>query len=174
MATLDDVAGGPFSRLVQDQLQVERSLSASLAQRGLAIVTTSGALATLLSAFTGFSAAGRSQPLPIPGAGRALVFLAIVAFLLAASLGILANIWPRYREVPVDWLESHALPAPSWTGQGSVDAASIVANELKDILHRYRQANRHSLDILRTAVAFEILAIAALAGAVLSILLASA
>lgn len=167
MLKLDEVKGGAFNTLIADQLQAERSLSASLAQRGLAVVTTSGTLATLVFAFTALTTTAKQTPFhALPLGGRLLMVVSIAAFVVAAVLGLLANIWSNDQpEVPDNRLHELLDDGP-WRDTDAVEGARKVAQEVERNIQEYRRGNRRSLRRIRLAVGFEILAAALLAGSV--------
>src|SRR5262245_59701725 len=86
-------AGPVYTALVGARLAEEEGRGRSLQARGLAVVTTSGTLVTLIFAVAHFvpraTVAAR-----IPGASRWLLAIAVVAFVGAAVAGLLANV-PR-------------------------------------------------------------------------------
>jgi hypothetical protein len=58
---LSDVKGGSYGPTIESQLDEERARKASLESRGIGIVTTSGALSTLLFGLVAFAAGNHAQ-----------------------------------------------------------------------------------------------------------------
>jgi hypothetical protein len=86
-----------YGDLVKDELAVQDARKASFEQRGLAVVTTAGALATLLFGLAAFAAAGKTQPLSADT--KELLDIAVVVFVGAAILALATN-FPLSYDVP--------------------------------------------------------------------------
>jgi hypothetical protein len=93
-------AGGPaggggqvYAALVTSRMVEEDKRGSSLQARGLAVVTTSGTLVTLIFAVAQFVPGGR-VPARIPEASRWLLAIAVAAFVAAAVGGLVTNV-PR-------------------------------------------------------------------------------
>jgi hypothetical protein len=108
--------GEALNELLDDQIDDERTNKASLESRGLAVITTSGALVTLLLGLAALVTKAQSYT-PSLGA-RLLLIAALAAFLVAAALGIYCNVPRRYRELQPGSLRT--LTAPDvWTAPGA-------------------------------------------------------
>lgn len=82
---------------LKDQLARQDARKASLEQRGLAVITTSGALVTLLFGLAALST-GSAATFTLPGTASVLLAIAIVLFVLAAVMAILTNVPIGYQE----------------------------------------------------------------------------
>jgi hypothetical protein len=78
----------PYVDLIKDLLAAEQARVERMEARGLAVVTTSGTLATLL---LGIAALVRGQDVGIEHSALLLAALGAIAFILAAALAIAAN-----------------------------------------------------------------------------------
>ena len=92
-------AGQVYASLVATRLAEEEGRHRSLQARGLAVVTTSGTLVTLIFAIAQFVLRTRVIA-KVPDASRWILTIAAVAFVGAAICGLLANI-PRDLGRPV-------------------------------------------------------------------------
>lgn len=79
-----------YGEFVKDELAVQDARKTSFEQRGLAVVTTAGALATLLFGLAAFAAAGKTQPLSADA--KELLDIAVVVFVAAAILALGTNV----------------------------------------------------------------------------------
>ena len=73
-----------YCGLLKDELAAQDIRKGSFEQRGLAVVTTAGALATLLFGLAAFSATGTTRPLPRDT--KELLVVALVFFVIAGTL----------------------------------------------------------------------------------------
>ncbi len=133
----------------------------SLEQRGLAVVTSSGTLTTLLFAI-GTVAGGR--PLVAAGATRFALLAALFCFIAAAVAGIVAN-WPwATHSVPVDQpsgLRNLIEPTTFYGDEKAVDRR--IAEVQVDQIERLRRVNGWKATALLAGLALEVLAILAVA-----------
>jgi hypothetical protein len=155
-------------KLVEDQLAEERSTKSSLEARAIGVITSAGALATLLFAL----AALVTQPLTyeLPDAARVVLVATLAAFIAAAVLAILAARPGTYQEVTVESLRAAAAPgamaAPAEQGEAAIAAVLV------DIIATARTKNARKATLLRRAVTVEAVAAVLLAVAVAIVLLA--
>lgn len=82
----DETALAAFAELISEQLTEERATRTSLEQRGVNLVTTSGAFTTLVLGVAAL--VGEDK---LVDASRWLLVLSLVAFVVAAVLGVLVN-----------------------------------------------------------------------------------
>ena len=87
-------AGSVDGPLLADALAAETAQKASIEQRGLAVITTSGVLVSLLVALSALLL-GRDYEFLHPGT-KVLLILAVAAFVAAAGLGLATNAPRRY------------------------------------------------------------------------------
>jgi len=107
------VAGSSFvvyANFVQEQLTAEETRKTSLEQRGVAVITSSGVLATL--GFGSLALAKRGDLIPLSAASAFLLVAGAVALLVAAALALATNAPLRHRAVNLaalkDSLREHA------------------------------------------------------------------
>ena len=153
-------------KLVQDQLAEERSTKSSLEARAIGVITSSGALATLLFALAALvtKAAGYE----LPDLARLVLGATLVAFMGAAVLAIIAARPETYQEVTIESLRAaatqEAMGAPAEKGE------SEIARVLVDIIAKARDENGNKARFLRRAVTLESVAAVLLALAVAIVL----
>jgi hypothetical protein len=82
-------AGPIYAQLISDELRDEQSRKASLEQRGLAVISTSGVLVSLLLALA--TVVKRTEDFNIHREGRIFLIFALVGFITAAAFGIATN-----------------------------------------------------------------------------------
>ncbi|MGH7687545.1 MAG: hypothetical protein ACREN2_12125 [Candidatus Dormibacteria bacterium] len=100
--SLGSVAGSSHQKLIEDALAEERVSKASLEQRSLAVITTSGVVATLLFGLAAF--AKQSEKVALGTPEIQLIIGALAAFLLAAATALWI-IRPRpYDEAGIKYL----------------------------------------------------------------------
>jgi hypothetical protein len=153
-------AGQVYASLVTTRLAEEEGRHRSLQARGLAVVTTSGTLVTLIFAVAQFVLPSRVIA-RVPDASRWMLTIAAVAFVGAAICGLWANI-PRDLGRPVS--SEIAGKIDSEWGKSSAPAEKTVA------LTRARQLQK--LEGVNDAAAWDVLA--GLAAEVFAIALAAA
>jgi len=156
-------AGGIYTALVITRLAEEDKRGSSLQARGVAVVTTSGTLVTLLVALTQFRVGGKVLP-NLPTASRWLFAISITAFVAAAFGGLMAN-FPRALVRPrlsnlVDLIKSE-WSAPATTAEKPVALAR--ARQLQEL----ETANDHVARAVFAGLIAEVLAVALAAAAML-------
>src|SRR5262249_50095150 len=87
----------PYSTWIQKLLDDERAQQASLEQRGLAVISTSATLGSLL--FGLVAVLTEATDFILPGSAKTGLAIALAAFALAALFGLLTNL-PLYYTVP--------------------------------------------------------------------------
>ncbi len=86
-----------YADYIREQLAGQEARKTSLEQRGLSVVTTSGALVTLLFGLT--TLAVERESFTLPEASRALLVAAVVFFVIAAVAAIVTNMPLSYEGV---------------------------------------------------------------------------
>ena len=87
-----------YADFIEQVLAAQEARKASIEQRGVAVITTSGALVTLLFAVIGL-ATKRSQTYSLPDETQAWLVAAVVLLVLAAACGLAANAPLNYKNV---------------------------------------------------------------------------
>ncbi|MGJ7442151.1 hypothetical protein [Aquipuribacter sp. MA13-6] len=140
--------------LIEGQLAEERSTKASLEARAIGVVTSSGALTTLLFALSALVT--RPTDYELPGPARYVLLATLLAFLLAAVLAILAARPGTYHEVTVESLEE---AATAGSMASPVDEGSPkIATVLVDIIRKARVRNGKKATFLKAAVTCQVAA----------------
>lgn len=146
-------------KLVQDQLTEERSTKTSLETRAIGVITSSGALATLL---LGLAALVTKPAEYVPPAlVRVILGVSLVAFIASAVLAIVAARPGTYHEVDIESLRSAA--SKDAMGAPAEEGEPTIAGVLVDIIDIARENNGSKAKFLRRAVTLEGIAAALLA-----------
>jgi uncharacterized integral membrane protein len=156
-----------YAAYIADQVAAQEARKVSIEQRGLAVITTSGILVSLLFGLTTTLAGAADYQLP--SGAEPWVFAALVAFVLAAIAGILINLPLRYSGVKSTALRG--LLKENWDDSPIVAEKRIAATQVK-IIATAKKRNKRKGQILFFAAGAEILAVLFLAFAIRGILLA--
>ncbi len=148
-------AGASYGALIADQLSEERSRKSTLEARGIAVISSSGVLVTLLLAL--IASVTATTKFRLPGPARLPVLLALVAFISAAICGLMTNVPLRYKEPTVSGLVK-LLSANYWAGSAEIGQLR-VAEALVTTLAAARSANALKVYFLLSAIFFELLAV---------------
>jgi hypothetical protein len=156
-------APGIYADYIKTLVDSEDARKSSLEQRGVGIVTTSSALATLLFALVGVVTASKNFTLPTEA--RGYLVAAIVLFAAAVAVGILANIPILYKQATptADDL------ADVWDYSDSEAQAYVIATRLK-ILDSARNSNTVKGLLVLLAGVVQLAALVVLVFGVLAIL----
>lgn len=154
-------------KLVQDQLTEERSTKSSLEARAIGVITSSGALATLIFALAALVT--KPAQYELPELARLVLSATLVAFIVAAVLAIIAARPGTYQEVTLESLRAvateEAMGAPAEQGEPE------IAKVLVSIIAKAREKNANKARFLKAAVTIEAVAAVLLAAAVAIVLL---
>jgi hypothetical protein len=164
--TLADVSGSSFSRTIKDQLDEERQRKNSLEGRGIGIVTSSGALATLLFGLVAF-ARGTNPQLhwEIGTLAKIALLISVALFAFAALMGLAANFPGAYKEASVKKLRERVQPEV-WMKPDPIEAARYDAEVNVGTIDAARTINDRKAKVIRWGVAAEAGAAVAVALAV--------
>jgi hypothetical protein len=162
----DSNAGEAYSQLISDQLAEERDRKTTLEARGITVISTSGALATLMLGLTvGVTAATTFR---FPGPVKIPLVLALAMFVLAAACGLTANVPMHYKEPTVGALAG-LVDVAYWTGPRQTGSLRVAEAQVK-VLEASRVANAMKARLILAAISFELMAIAFLAWAAAGII----
>lgn len=150
---------------VIDQVARQEARKGSFEQRGLAVITTSGVLVSLLFGLTAVLTGAADYHLP--DGSRVWILVALVCFVVAAIAGLLTNLPLKYSGVTADALKTAI--EERWEGSRAAAEREVALTELK-VLHRAKKRNRMKGWILIIAIGAEILAILCLAVGVATII----
>ena len=163
----DKTVGDVVSALVDDQLQEERQLKDSLAQRSAIVISTSGTLVTL--SLGAAALVTRKQTFTVPHGVLVVVAIAVGLLVVAALASLLVNGSWKQGAVPLGALNGTSYQA-TWT---TVDTKQVIAaHDLRvDLITTLRNANRQRARLLMFALSVECAAVVLLAIGSLQILL---
>jgi hypothetical protein len=151
-----------FVVLVATRLAEEEGRHGSLQARGLAVVTTSGTLVTLIFAVAQFVLRSRAV-VRVPDASRWMLTIAAAVFVGAAICGLVANI-PRDLGRPVSSEIAEKIDS-EWSKSG-VSAEKTVALTRARQLQKLESVNDVAAWAVLAGLATEVFAIALAAAAV--------
>jgi hypothetical protein len=134
----------------------------SLEQRGLAVITTSGVLVTLLFGLTALSVR-RATTFVIPNTAAGLLIAALVCFVLAALCAIFTNLPRSYEGVTVDALRGAV--RERWTDSEAVASEMVALTRLKTLASAKTNNDAKGIALV-VAMCLEILAVALVGAAV--------
>jgi hypothetical protein len=154
-----------YSEFIKDQLDEEQERKKSFEQRGVTVITTSGALVTLLFGLTALSVKGEST-FEIPTLSATFLTVGLVFFVVAAVLALLTNIPRSYESVTVDSLWRAV--ADRWGDTEATASAMVAKTRLKEI-RTAKTINREKGYLLSASMVCEILAVALVAAAMAKI-----
>jgi hypothetical protein len=147
--------GGELYRaFIERQVTDQNVRKASLEQRGIAVITTSGALVTLLFALV--ATITKTEGYVLPSAARYPLYGAIALFVLAAIAAITANVPLSYQTANVDALQ--AAVRDFWDDSEATAGRRIAATDLK-VLRAAKRANQLKAYILMWALIVEVVAV---------------
>ena len=165
----DADAGRAYGQLITDQLTEERNRKASLEARGVTVITTSSALATLLFALTAGLTATSKFRLPAPA--KLPLLLTLVTFVFSAAFSLAVNVPLRYRE-PTPAGLAKLVNSTYWKAHAEIGEIRVAEAQVS-CLAAARSANNLKVMLLVGAIFFELLAIPFLAWAVAEVLYAA-
>ena len=151
-----------YADYIREQVDAQEARKLSLEQRGLAVITTSGVLVTLLFGLTALSVR-RESTFVIPDTAAALLIAALVFFVLAALLAIITNLPRGYEGVTVGALRQAV--RERWADSEAVASEMVALTRLK-MLDSAKKNNDVKGLALVVAMGCEILAVALVGAAV--------
>jgi hypothetical protein len=163
-----EASGDIYETFIESTLEYERARKASLEQRGLSIVSSSGVLITLLLGFATFVRGKNDLIAPLPP--RILLAAGLVAFLIAILLGLAVNqpLSKYYEPVPVQSLRRAVEPS-NWK-LDATEAARRVSERRVEEIDTWRDGNGRKATRLYVAGISQAVGIVFVAGAVLVII----
>lgn len=155
-----------YGAFINDELEIQDKRKASFEQRGLAVITTSGTLVTLLFALAALSTK-QQQTFVLPEAAREWLLFALACFLLAAVAAVITNAPLKYEAVVAADIRARLKESPM---RSADEAAKDIALTRLKALTDAKRKNGYKGWALVAAIGFEMLAVFFLAGAVSIIL----
>lgn len=129
-------------------------------QRGLAVVTSSGTLVTLLFAIG--AVATETTDFTLPGLAKVFFALALVAFAAAGIFGILTNRPNFYEEVDAAWLRKTLSPV-AWNYDNLALGKRRASEARVKSIESFREKNPGKANLLTYAIASEVAAVVLIA-----------
>lgn len=163
---MSETAGSIYGALFEDQLKEEYARKTSFESRGLAVISTSAALVTLLLALGAL--VSKTDTFDLAPDATVFLIASCVLFVVATVLGLSTN-WPlSYKQLAIDDLD-RLLDDKFW-GQSSGEARRHVAEGRFGVLERARKLNGLKGNLLLAGMAVEVAATVALACSVILLL----
>ena len=157
-----DNAGSAYKALVELRLNEEDSRAAALQSRGLAIVTTSGALVTALLAVTGVAL--RPPQVAMSRDARTLLFAAAATFAAAAACGLGANL-PRAYARPLLTDLTGKVSSDNWSRARIMADQEIAMSRAAQLKVAERSSDLIAI-FVRCGIGLEVAAVALVGSAV--------
>lgn len=147
-----------YAEFTQDQLTAEETRRTSLEQRGLAVITSSGVLATL--GFGSLALFKQRDAVPMPGPSVYLLVGSAVALLVAAILALVTNAPLRHRAINPPAMARTM--REHWMDDEATAQARVTSTRAR-LLATARGANDLKALLLLAAMTAEVLGVALLA-----------
>jgi len=154
-----------YASYVAAQVARQEERKGSFEQRGLAVITTSGVLVSLLFGLTAVLTGAADYHLP--DGSRGWILAALVCFVVAAIAGLLTNLPLKYSGVTGDALKD--VIEKRWGDSCTAAEREVALTELK-VLRQAKKRNWLKGRSLVIAIGAEIIAVLCLAVAVAKIL----
>jgi hypothetical protein len=156
MSANEDPGRTLYAAYIKDQIDAQEARKSSLEQRGLAVITTSGALVTLLFGLAALSTKSGAT-FDLPGAASTFLTFALVFFVLAAGSAIITNLPRSYQGVTVDGLRDAV--KDRWDDSEEVASRMVALTQLK-VLASAKDVNGQKGMALVAGMVLEIIAVA--------------
>jgi uncharacterized membrane protein YcjF (UPF0283 family) len=155
-----------YAEYIKEELDAQEARKVSLEQRGLAVISSSGVLVTLLFGLTALSVR-RESTFVIPEWAAGFLIAALVFFVLAALSAIITNLPRSYEGVKVDALRDAV--KDRWEDSQATASRMVALTRLK-ALASAKEKNEQKGIALVAGMSFEIVAVA-LVGVAMGIVL---
>lgn len=159
-----DAAGGPWPAYIESLLRNQDVRKSSIEQRGLAVVTTSGTIVTLLFGLVALLT--RRDDFTFPDTGRSLLLLSLIFFTVAAVLGVVSNAPLDYTNADLDDDERFW----RWWDESSDRSAERITATHLQLFRVAQKRNAWKGGVLIAAIVAEVAAVGSLAATVMIIL----
>jgi hypothetical protein len=153
---------GIYADYIKEQLDAQEARKVSIEQRGLAVITTSGVLVTLLFGLTALSVRGGNE-FVIPDGATAFLIAALILFVLAALSAIATNLPRSYEGPTVAGLRGAV--TDRWGDTEAVASEMVSLTRLKALESAKTNNDRKGLALV-AAMVCEIAAVALVGAAV--------
>lgn len=159
--TAESAGYAAYGEFVKDELGAQDKRKASFEQRGLAVITTSGTLVTVLFALAALSTKSAAT-FTLPHTASVWLSVALVLFFLSALAGLLTNAPLVYQATPVENIRKRLREEP----RSAAAAAKDIAFTRLDALEAAKKLNGIKGWSLAAGLSFEALAVGCVAVAV--------
>lgn len=163
--TPEEPAAPEYSALLDSLIKDQDARKSSLEQRGLAVITTCGTLATLLFGLVALTA--QSSDFSLPRQANGPLGLALLAFVLAALCALCTNLPLQYTNIKMSQARNQI--KDNWN-KGKGDALQRIAAMRMQVIDRAQKVNTVKAWLLVVALFFEFVAVVLVAVAVSEIL----
>lgn len=154
-----------YEEFIREQLEAEETRKTSIETRGVSVVTTSGALVTLLFALAAIQTSRKGFVLPADA--RVWLEWALVIFVLAAILAVATNMPLPYKTARPSDLQS---AIEEFWGDQADEATQMTSATRVAFLERAQLINQVKGYLLLSAFVAEVVAVALLAVAVTKVM----
>lgn len=160
-----ELAGPVIAEVVAKELDTLRSTRSSLQSRGLAVITSSGTLVTLLFGLSALTT--EAEGFVLPSDTHLPLALGAVLLVLASVAGILTTVPRKAEEVDLDDLDG--LIEPELWEAPKTNASQAVASMQLSAAKSHREKNTTIARILLAATSLEIAGVACVMWAVIAL-----
>lgn len=165
-STWESTGGSVVAEVIIGEVEAARAAAASVQARGLAVISSSGTLVTLLFGLSAL--ATKAQDFALPAPTRPPLYLAATLLVLAAIAGIVTNA-PRRADVMAlsrlrPLIEGKLWHVPAFYAEQEVARTRLAMAE------NARTLNRKMAKWLLTAIILEIAGVACVTWAVISLI----
>lgn len=158
--------GSVYAAYIKQQLAAQEARKASIEQRGVGVITTSGVLVSLLFGLTTVLTGADNYQLP--DGAKPWLFASMIAFVTAAIAGILTNAPLYYSGVKTADLQK-AVKGKIWNDPAAAAEQRVAATDVK-VLATAKSRNTFKGFVLLAAVTLQIVAVLCLSLAIRVIL----
>jgi hypothetical protein len=158
----EDSGYAAYGQFVKDELDAQDLRKSSFEQRGLAVITTSGALVTLLFALAALSTT-ESETFVLPDSAQTWLSIALILFFLSALAALLTNAPFVYQAVEAERIRGRLREDPPRSADSAV---RDIAFTRADALEAAKAKNGIKGRALIAAMALEALAVGCVAVAI--------
>jgi hypothetical protein len=159
-------AGLVIAELVAKELDNENTVSASIQARGLAVISSSGTLVTLLFGLSAL--ATKAQNFKLPPSVKPPLYIAAILLVAAAAVGIMTNAPGRSEAIALPKLKP-LLESPYWDFPSIKAKQEVARTELK-VLLAVRKRNRSKAKFLLVSIILEIMGVTSVMWAVIALI----
>ena len=156
-------AGDVYAGVIDEVLEFERGRKASLEQKALGVITSSGVLVTLLFGFASLTKSQQSAGLPL--LARVVLLAAMAAFLVAILESLRINRPVNFSPLGVKKDLQRMVTDELWSDSAAVGRRAIAEFRVGEI-DRWREENGRKARALQRAIIAESAAVALLATSV--------